>query len=119
MIDYYIRCKRSKRDVLLALAVELGVLVSTPQGHLPASNNEAWYEIGELMENDQVVCSPDGEPYWHANLRTTYDLWERANSVYEARPTPELAYGLSHIGEFYVSAEGRAASPASPAVVFL
>lgn len=120
MNDYYIRCKQSDKDTLLALAVEMGVLQSTEQGHVPASANEAWYEIGALYENEQVAADENGEPYWHANLRTTYDLMERAQQVYAEKPTPTLAHGLANIGKFFfVNEEGRASAPASPAVVFL
>lgn len=68
--DYYLRCRESDRPKLYAMAVALGVLAEANGIYTLASGWEgAWSEVGTIYRDGDPVCTPDGEVYWHANLR--------------------------------------------------
>lgn len=118
--DYYLRCSQDDVPALMELAVELGILRLEGVWYVPVKDCWVWVPIGLLYEGESPIRNVDGVPYWHANLRLDCDLYAMAQDAYRTRPSPVLAYGLTHIGEFfYVGQDGRAKRPAEPQVVFL
>ena len=147
MIDYYLRCKASNRARLLALGERLGAItvLRTPRpDDLPgevevvqATGGGCFLEIGAIPDErtgDLVESalypgvmvrvgvkprSEDGEPLWHANLRTPINLRQRAMEMAAADPT--IAAELAQLRRYFVTRPGQpdaAAAPQSPARVF-
>lgn len=131
MNDYYIRCRAAEVAQLYALAQALGVLTQGEDGahSVAAPHTGAWDEIGpiqrptgELDASDNhitaPVTDPEGQPYWHANLRIDADLADIAQAL--APTSPAIAAGLSDLARwFVVGADGRATAPKQPARVWL
>jgi len=121
MTDYALRCTQQDKPQLIHLGMALGVL-QIVQERDPETNQlvnlqvtgaqgSAWDEIGPIYENDLPILAPDGEPYWHANLRTEVNLAEAA----AAAGIPDD--GLSRW--FVVGPDGRPVLPTTPARVWL
>jgi hypothetical protein len=117
--DYYIRCRESEREQLYALAAALGVLVEAEGAHVvPPPHAGAWDEIGQITRADGVVVDPEGNPYWHANLRINADLADIAIAL--APDSPEIAAGLADLARwFVVGPDGKATAPKQPERVWL
>jgi hypothetical protein len=74
-------------------------------------------EDGNVIKLQRVIADPDGNPYIHANLRTTQDL--RAVAEQLAADNPQMAEALSDLGRFFLlDEEGNARTPSSPQRVF-
>ena len=76
----------------------------------------AFQYLGELPNPEgEIITSPEGVPYIHANLRTTADL--RALAM--ASTDPEVGAALVTLGNFFVTdGSGNAVAPALPYNVF-
>jgi hypothetical protein len=65
----------------------------------------------------EPVRDAQGNLYWHANLRTTIDLRERAEA--KAASNPELAEALADLDRYFVTDEsGQPKVPNEPAMVW-
>lgn len=120
--DYFLRCRQADRPALMALAWQLGVLRDDAGTPVAAQPQWVWVPIGAICApgTQQPLLAPDGQPWWHANLRMTVDLRQHAEAVCAAQPSPELAAALADIARFFiVDAEGRAARPVLPAFDFV
>ena len=129
--DYYIRCREADRPKLYALAEALGILINTDDMYTLAPAWEGgWSEVGTIYratgETDAEgrpittpVCDPEGNPYWHANLRLKIvSLTDLAVSV--ASTNPEVASALADLSGWFVSdAQGQPVPPKQPAQVWL
>lgn len=131
MIDYHLRCTQQDVPNLLALAVQLGVLrydEETSQ-HYAVDPGACWDVIGTVhrptgntIETPEgpipemlPVLAPDGEPYWHANLRLPYSLMDRAQEV----GGPDIALALTQLPRWFVAdINGNPIAPSYPARVF-
>lgn len=78
--DYALRCTQQDKPQLIALGVALGVLqIDSETGEVSGTQGSAWGEIGTIYDAaGNPVLAADGEPYWHANLRTETSLTEAA-----------------------------------------
>ncbi len=133
MNDYFVRCVESDVPALYALAGALGVLQPVPDTDTYAiapPHSGAWdvvgaihRPIGEVQTVDGTespvtapICSPDGQPYWHANLRIDASL----NELAQASDNPAVLAGLGDLARwFVVGADGLAAAPLQPARAWL
>ncbi len=113
MTDYALRCTQQDKPQLIALGVALGVLqIDAETGVVSGTQGSAWDEIGPIYDAaGNPVLAPDGQPYWHANLRTEVDL--RAAAAQASVPEADLGRW------FLVDADGRPVLPATPARVWL
>lgn len=127
--NYHLRCLESDKPQLLALGVLLQVLQESEGKHHATAGDfvEIGYvyrPTGETVLVDGIetaltepVRDENGNLYWHANLRTTIDLRERAEAM--AVSSPELAQALSQLGKYFVTDElGQPKVPNDPAVVW-
>lgn len=122
MKDYFIRCTQSDKPELYRLAEALGQVLLNPE--TGTYSGPGWVDIGpiyrgtgEFVTVDGVeteltapVLAPDGQPYHHANLRTSDDL----RALAEAAGIPVVDLGRF----FVVDEEGNPTTPKQPAVVF-
>jgi hypothetical protein len=128
--DYFIRCRTGETETLYALAKALGVLTETEGVYAVAQPySGAWSVVGAIYratgqtdaEGQPIaapVLDPEGQPYWHANLRINADLAEIAGIL--APDVPEIAAGLASLARwFVVGADGKATAPKQPAQVWL
>lgn len=86
MHNFYLRCVESDAPALCELLLQLGALERTEDGHLVAADAGTWDVIGRIHAVDTgqrtddwlvifgPLCSPTGEPWFHANLITAVDL---------------------------------------------
>lgn len=123
MNTYYLRCRLSDRDSLLALGQLLGVITVVADLVEPVGAG-AWDEIGlkyQAVGEGEPLGEPAGgaaDPYWHINFRTEHNLREIAEAMAVSRP--EIAAGLSQISRYFITdAEGNATAPEVPMRVFL
>lgn len=108
MTDYALRCTQQDKPQLISLGV---LQTDAETGAVSGAQGSAWDEIGPVFKDDAPVLADDGEPYWHANLRTDVDLATRAS---------ELGIDASNLARwFVVGPDGRPAMPATPARVWL
>lgn len=122
MTDYFIRCTQTDKPELYRLAEALGQVTYSPETQ--TYSGPGWVDIGpiyrgtgEFVTVDGVeteltapTLSPSGEPYYHANLRTSDDL----GALAEAAGIP-----VADLGRFFVvDEEGNPTAPKQPAVVF-
>lgn len=127
--NYFLRCIESDKAELLALGVLLQVLQESEGRHCATAGDfvEIGYvyrPTGETVLVDGIetavtepVRDENGNLYWHANLRTTINLRERAGAM--AVSNPELAAALSQLGKYFVTDElGQPRAPNNPAVVW-
>lgn len=130
--NYFLRCLESDKAKLLALGVMLGVIqeqdgnyYATAGDFFPVNGDGKVYRpTGETVLADGIetaltepVRDNNGNLYWHANLRTTINLRERAEAM--AVSNPELAEALSQLGKYFVTdEEGKPRAPNQPACVW-
>jgi len=113
MNTYYLRTIDYPQ--LLDMGVKLGVLQSTEDGAVYATDCGCLDYIGEISKDEVVIKNPDGIPYIHANLITPHDI----RALAEASTDPEIQAALTDIaGWFVVDAEGNATIPNHPHRVF-
>lgn len=125
-INYHLRCLESDKQSLLDFGVLLKVLqVSEGKYYATAGDfveiGYVYRPTGETVLVDGIptpltapVVDDQGRPYWHANLRTTVNIRERAEA--RAASNPELASALSQIGKYFVTGEdGQPKAPSNPA----
>lgn len=128
--DYYIRCLPEDFTKLLQLAEAVGILRQEGGAYVPENPAWVWQPIGKLFryvgpgpEDFEVIASPEGTPYEHANLRLTMDLLLYCQEVYTASPNAELAAAMANVSGFFFTQEvdgvQRAARPVTPSAVFL
>lgn len=118
MTDYALRCTQQDKPQLIALGVALGVLqIDAETSAVSGTPGSAWDEIGPIHDAaGDPVLADDGEPYWHANLRTDVDLMTRA----EAIGGPVVAAAMTQLSRWFVAdVLGNPVQPASPARVWL
>ncbi len=133
MNDYFVRCVESDVPALYALAGALGVLQPVPDtdAHTVAPPHSGAWDVvgpiyrptGEMLDVGGIespvtapICSPDGQPYWHANLRIDASLMDLA----QASDDPAVQAGLGDLARwFVVGADGMATAPQQPARVWL
>lgn len=130
--NYFLRSTQADKANLLALGVLLGVLAEHEGSHYATAGDfiilnddgKVYRPTGETVVIDGIetaltapVLDDQGQPYWHANLRTTINLRERAEAM--AASHPELAGALSQFGKYFVTdEEGNPAAPKNPACVW-
>ena len=124
MKDYFIRCAQSDKPELYRLAEALGQVTYNPETQ--TYSGPGWVDIGQIYRETgetvtdaetvqpialtAPVTAPDGQPYYHANLRTSDDL----RALAESRGIP-----VADLGRFFVvDEEGNPTAPKQPAVVF-
>lgn len=125
--NYFLRSAHADRPQLLALGVLLGVLREHKGRHYATAGDfvelgPVCRPTGETVLVDDIetaltepVLDDNGQPYWHANLRTTINLRERAEAM--AASHPELASALSQLGKYFVADEsGQPRAPNHPAL---
>ena len=131
MNTYYLRSTTADWPELLNLGVLLGEISIDEQGnphgngfvvvnhtgHVYKPTGETAVVDGETVALTAPVLAPDGQPYMHANLRTSQNLGEKAAEL--AAEFPKLAAAMSNLGKYFLlDEEGKPRAPADPAWVF-
>ncbi len=113
MTDYALRCTQQDRPQLIAFGIALGVLQQDPEtGFISGTNGGAWDEIGPVYDDaGNPVLDSEGQPYWHANLRTEVSLATRS---------AELQIDPGNLAQWFVTDQmGVPVLPSTPARVWL
>lgn len=73
---------------------------------------------GTVVTSAAAWTDPEGQPYWHANLRIDADLADIAQAL--APTSPAIAAGLADLARwFVVGPDGKATAPKQPSRVWL
>ena len=128
-MDYFLRFLEADKPAVRALGILLGELHDTDDGSLVGNGfvyiGHLTEPTGETIVDEQgmeiapqrIICNTAGEPYIHANLRTSQNLKAVAESL--AAQDPALSDALANLGRFFLlDDEGAPRAPKSPRVVF-
>ncbi len=90
MHTYYLRCIEPDYPTMIALGTTLGVITTTEDGQIMATESGCWDYIGPIYEesedyfyvdemgNEEPIREPkkdaDGNTYIHVNLRSPIDI---------------------------------------------
>ena len=126
---YFLRCKQSDFNELVALGKILGV-IDEHEGQIHGINGCDWdlvFGTGQLYEGTGVfteidgiqaeqkrlIVDENGDAYLHINLLTRFDLGDKAREM--AIDHPELAQALSSMGKYFLlDQDGKVRLPANP-----
>lgn len=130
MYDYFIRCTQVDYEAMIALGVKLGALVVSEDGNIVAPDG-GWDAIGTIYKptgntidtlDGQIpemapVLDPDGNPYFHANLRTPIHLGRKVKEL--AITDSAIAMALADQSKWFVTSEdGQVVAPKNPTRVW-